>query len=82
MIGIRQVSKKRARVMRQEKALIQCLLRRCGGLCELCHKPPDWRGLSKDEIKSRAQGGDPLDPKNCRMVCGRCHSNRHGIKEV
>ena len=26
-----------------------------------------------DEIVSRAQGGDPTDPNNCRLLCYQCH---------
>jgi 5-methylcytosine-specific restriction endonuclease McrA len=55
---------------------------RClGGLCELCHKPPDWRGLSPHENKHRSQGGK-LSLENSKMLCGKCHSAEHGIKEV
>ena len=39
------------------------------------------RGLYKHEIKFRSQGGDPLDPNNCLMVCGKCSSKEHGIHE-
>ena len=79
---MRQVSKKRAKVLRKEKKLTQELLTRCGGLCEICHEWPDWRGLSKHEKVFRSQGGDPTDPNNCLMVCGRCSSREHGIFEA
>lgn len=78
---IRRVSKKRVAVLRQERKLVQELLKRCHGLCEECNKPPDFRGLRKHEIKMRSHGGDPTDPANCLMVCGRCHSKFHGIEE-
>lgn len=65
-----------------EAKLKMKLLVRCKGLCEECHQPPDWRGLSKHEVLSRAQGGDPTDESNCLMLCGRCHSKEHGVKEV
>lgn len=58
------------------------LWKRAGGKCEKCHKLPDFRGLSKHEIKSRAQGGDPTDPDNCQLLCGNCHSEVHFIREV
>ncbi|GAH13105.1 unnamed protein product [marine sediment metagenome] len=55
---------------------------RClGGLCELCGKPPDWRGLHPHEEPHRSQGGK-LSLKDSKMLCGKCHSERHGIKEV
>jgi len=60
----------------------EVLLPRCKGLCEACGKRPDWRGLVKHELVHRSQGGDPLDPDNCQMRCGSCHSAVHGVKEV
>ena len=55
---------------------------RCiGGLCEGCSQPPDWRGLSPHEKKHRSQGGK-LSLENSKMLCGKCHSKEHGIKEV
>lgn len=89
---IRPISKKRVEEMRQEREIMPLLCERAGGYwngyfcvggkCEKCHKLPDFRGLSKHEIKSRAQGGDPTDPDNCLLLCGRYHSKEHGIKEV
>lgn len=51
------------------------------GLCEKCHKPPDWRGLHPHEKVFRAQGGK-LSLENSVMLCGKCSSAEHGIKEV
>ena len=79
---IKPISKKKAKQMRQERILEQEMLVQSGGLCNECHQPPDFRGLSKHEIVSRAQGGDPTDRENCDLLCGRCHSAKGGIKEV
>lgn len=69
------VSDKREIQLREEAKLKRILLSRSNGRCEKCHGLPDTlRGLVKHEIKSRAQGGDPLDPKNCIMLCGACHT--------
>ena len=57
------------------------LLIRCQGLCENCKQLPDWRGLSKHEKVFRSHGGNPLDPTNTEILCGRCHSQKHGIQE-
>ena len=65
---MRQVSKKKQKVMYGERKLRRELLKRCNGLCEMCGKPPDFRGLVKHEKIFRSQGGDPLDPANCLMV--------------
>ena len=78
---LQRISAKRAKQSREEKLLIGRLIIRSGGLCEECKSKADWRGLSKHEIKSRAQGGDPLDPANCVMLCGRNHSKEHHIYE-
>jgi len=79
---LRSISKKRSRERYKERKLTRKLLARCGGLCEGCGEPPDWRGLSKHEKIHRSQGGDPLDPDNCEMLCGKCHSKQHGIFEA
>lgn len=79
---IRQVSKKKARQMRRERVLKKEMMEQSGGVCNECHQPPDFRGLSKHEIVSRARGGDPTDRDNCQLLCGRCHSAKEGIKEV
>lgn len=63
----------------EEHNLKQELLKRCGGLCESCHKLPDFRGLSKHEKVFRSHGGSPTDINNCEMLCGKCHDAKHGI---
>jgi len=78
---MRQVSKKRAKVMYGERKLRRELLERSGGFCEICHELPDFRGLMKHEKLHRSQGGDPTDKDNCLMLCGKCHSKQHGIHE-
>lgn len=79
---IRKRSKKMERQLYRERKLRDELMNRCKGYCEICGNWPDWRGLAKHEKKKRSQGGDPLDPENCVMVCGKCHSATEGIKEV
>jgi len=55
---------------------------RCiGGTCELCGQPPDWRGLRPHEEPFKSHGGR-VSLKDSKMLCGECHSKRHGIKEV
>ena len=79
---MRRVSVKKARQRSKERTLACELLQRANGRCENCNQLPDWRGLAKHERKHRSQGGDPLDPGNCLMLCGRCHSKEHGLTEV
>ena len=52
-----------------------------GGFCELCLKPPDFRGLHPHEEgeSRRSKGGSPS--MESTMICGRCHSKEHGIEE-
>ena len=79
---MRRVSTRMAKQRRKERELAEVLVNESQGRCKSCGQPPDWRGLSKHEKVKRSQGGDPLDPENCVMLCGRCHSREHGIKEV
>ena len=79
---MRRVSVKKAQQRSKERGLARELLQRANGRCESCKQLPDWRGLAKHEDKHRSQGGDPLDPGNCLLLCGRCHSREHLIKEV
>lgn len=80
---INKISKKMVKQKVLEKELTVKLMERCEGMCEICHKPPDWRGLSKHEIVFRSHGGDYTDESNCLMVCGFCHSSVcHNIKEI
>ena len=73
---LRKVSRKRAAQRRKEIELTHGLLDKCGGLCEICGNPPDFRGLAKHEIIFRGRGGDATDPLNCLMACGLCHDHR------
>ena len=55
---------------------------RClGGLCEICGKPPDWRGLHPHEDPPKSHGGK-VSLKDSKMACGKCHSGEYHIKEV
>jgi len=51
------------------------------GRCQGCGNLPDWRGLSKHHEIKRSQGGGN-DIVNIKFLCGRCHAEKHGIKEV
>jgi len=63
------------------------LMQRSGGLCEgtlpngqRCGSPGGWRGLHQHEIIFRSQGGDPNDPDNVLLLCGKCHAQKHGLE--
>ncbi len=51
------------------------------GLCEKCWNPPDWRGLHPHESPFRSQGGK-VSLEQSKMLCGRCHSTEHHIREA
>lgn len=79
---IKRISKKMQKQKVQEAKLTQELLEKSNGVCALCGKAPDFRGLAKHEVVHRSQGGSAIDPNNTILICGRCHSKEHGIKEV
>lgn len=51
------------------------------GLCQKCHRPPDFRGLSKHHKRFRSRGGTDAE-SNLIWLCGFCHSQEHGIREI
>jgi 5-methylcytosine-specific restriction endonuclease McrA len=77
-----KVSSKMRKQKVQEAKLTQELLENSNGVCALCGRAPDFRGLAKHEIVHRSQGGSAIDPNNTILICGRCHSKQHGINEV
>jgi 5-methylcytosine-specific restriction endonuclease McrA len=78
---INAISPKRAKISKQESKLRQELLIESNGLCQNCGQLPDWRGLSKHEKVFRSHGGSPIDKDNIILICAKCHSEFHGIKE-
>jgi len=63
------------------KKLRRQVIERAGGLCEVCRGPGDFRGLAIHHKVLRSRGGkDELD--NLILLCGRHHSQAHGIREV
>lgn len=77
VIPVGAVRIERGRLVRRTLYMSYCL----GGYCEKCGEKPDWRGLSFHERKFRSQGGE-VSIQNTVAVCGKCHSENHGIKEV
>jgi len=78
---IKRISQKRAIEIEQEAKLRQELWVEQKGLCPDCGNPLDWR-YAKHEKEFRSHGGSPIEKDNCVLLCGKCHSARHGIKEV
>ena len=56
---------------------------RANGLCEACHLPPDWRGLSIHHLEMRKMGGSKrvYQSSALQALCGRCHGNMHRLVE-
>jgi 5-methylcytosine-specific restriction endonuclease McrA len=77
---IKKISKKRQKELQKEAELRQILLIKQRGLCAECGSKPDWRGLSLSHTIPKSQGGRTT-LANCQLLCGKCHSRRHGIDE-
>ena len=77
-------SKKLRAQQKREADLRRQATERAGGLCEKCGELPDWRGLSLSHTKPKGMGGTTYQYSinEVQYLCGRCHSLRHGIKEV
>jgi 5-methylcytosine-specific restriction endonuclease McrA len=59
------------------------LFSRCQGLCEICGKPPDWRGLAIHHKRPKGMGGTRMKYTDdmLMVVCGVCHSVAHHLRE-
>lgn len=57
------------------------LLEEHGGLCQNCQRQPDYRGLQLHHLLFKSRGGVTSD-SNCVLICARCHSKYHNIKEI
>ena len=78
---INQMSSGKYKRVKAEQELKKELIDQCGGLCQCCGQPGDWRGLSKHERVFRSKGGNPLDKDNVEILCFKCHAARHHIVE-
>lgn len=58
------------------------VLERDGGRCQI--RGPHCRGTATqvDHVIPRAAGGSPLDPRNLRSVCAKCHSERPQVQRT
>lgn len=57
---------------------------RAFGLCEICVTQGDFRGLHIHHRKPKGMGGTKKKFKADELIllCGKCHSAKHGIREV
>lgn len=78
---MKRISDKRAKQIIVERELTVRLWEKQSGRCADCGEWLRWRS-AKHEIISRARGGDPTSESNCVLLCGKCHSAKHLIKEV
>ena len=78
---LKRISKKQAEAEAKWKELVSYLIvYRAHGRCEACGKRPDWRGLVGHHKIFRSKGR--IDTaENCEILCGKCHSARHGVVE-
>ena len=70
--------------MRITNAQRQRIYKRAGRLCEQCGSAGDWRGLAIHHIKPKGIGGTKkvYADEELILLCGRCHSEIHGLHEV
>ncbi len=66
------------------KKVYEKVRERSGGLCELCKQGPDWRGLAIHHKRNRGMGGSKhlYTAEELILVCGKCHSQAHHLREV
>jgi hypothetical protein len=52
--------------------------------CAICGGYGDWRGIVEHHIQPKGMGGSKARdvPENKIWLCGKCHSEQHGIREV
>jgi hypothetical protein len=59
-------------------------MERCRGICERCGQLPDFRGLAVHHVGGKGMGGTTRKfyDNDYQLLCGKCHSREHGIKEA
>jgi len=78
--GIPRTSERQDKEIELRIIVREMLMIEQGGKCAECKQKPDWRGLQLSHTIPLARGGK-TDTENCRLLCARCHSARHGIIE-
>lgn len=64
-------------VYRREKMTCQDCTKQCKHPRECWPGDPDMAHVHEEP--PRSIGGDPLNPDDCRLLCGACHRKRHGV---
>jgi len=77
---IAKISPKQKVELNRRMVVRSYLLTRYGNKCAKCGERPDFRGLSLSHKKPLARGG-ATTVENCELLCGKCHSGEHNIKE-
>lgn len=68
--------RRRTRIDRRLRWLVKFLIsERARGACEICRRPPDWRGFQGAHIERRARDGSNDTIWNIIIACGRCHDH-------
>jgi hypothetical protein len=73
---LKPMSKNMIKQRREENKLSLKLAELSGNRCEICGKPPDFRGLHKHEIIKRSHQGSEILATNCLLLCLECHNHR------
>ncbi len=78
---IKKVSKKQLKELAKRAKLKAELIEESGGLCQICGKEPGGLGLSLSHTIPLSRGGK-TEFSNLKVLCHKCHSLRHNIKEM
>lgn len=71
---MKRISKKQQKRLRDRQPIIDALMRRCGGVCEICKQADNYFGLHPHHIVKLSQGGKD-DLYNLLAVCSKCHDH-------
>jgi 5-methylcytosine-specific restriction endonuclease McrA len=77
---ISKVSAKQSNELTLRTKIKADLMDKAQGKCMMCGNPPDFRGLHLHHITHLSQGGK-TQQDNLLILCAKCHSLEHGIKE-
>ncbi len=80
-VPIKKISQRRREQILKETRLRKQAMIRSGGFCEVCHKLPDFRGLSLSHENPKRMGGTThvYTLAEVKMRCGVCHDKADGI---
>ena len=79
--GLRRVSKKQQKELALRSRLKKELMAECEMCCQSCGTAGDFRGMALHHKIRLSQGGK-TEKSNLEILCGKCHSLAHNIREA